>query len=61
MAEACPRCGHDRIHDLPTSDRVKKLMPGLKPSRAVCGVPTGAWPCPCRSRFHIGVKVSRAG
>ncbi|WP_280637348.1 hypothetical protein [Nocardioides sp. W7] len=40
---------------------MKRLLPGLKPERVTCGVSTGTWPCPCRSRFHVGIGVSRAG
>lgn len=61
MAEACPRCGHDRVHELKKSDRMKKLLPGFKPERVTCGTDTGTWACPCRSRFHVGVSVSRTG
>jgi len=40
---------------------MKRLLPGFKPERATCGVNTDTWACPCRSRFHVGVSVSRTG
>jgi len=48
------------VHDLPAGERVKKLVPGLKPKREACGEPTDSWPCPCRSRFHVGQEVRRS-
>ena len=57
MAEACPRCGHDVVHELPASERLKKLVPGMSPHRVTCGAQTDSWRCPCRSRYHRGEAV----
>lgn len=60
MADACPRCGHDQVHDLPASERFKKLVPGMKPKRTACGALVGDWHCPCLSMFHVGVGASHS-
>ena len=51
----CTRCGHDARHPLPTTARLRGLLPGAHPPRVPCGTPTDhGWACQCRSRFHAG-------
>jgi hypothetical protein len=54
--EVCPRCRHDVRHEVTGGERLKRVVPGLKPERRACGVLSiDGWACHCQSRWHVGV------